>query len=57
MTVWPLVSMTAACKRSKYAHFKGFSLLAYLADNEGNILDDYVSRYIVSVMCRFRLKK
>jgi len=44
--------MTAACRQSKQAHFNGFSLLAYLTDNEGNKFgDDYVSRYIVSVMC------
>ena len=46
------MSMTAACKRSKYAHFKGFSLLAYLTDNEGNILDDYVGWWRGSVVER-----
>jgi len=30
------MSMTAAWWRSKYAHFNGFSLLAYLTDKEGN---------------------
>ena len=42
------MSMTAPCMRSK-AHFNGFSLLAYLTDNEGRptkFLDDYLSRHI-----------
>jgi len=40
------MSMTAPCMRSK-AHFNGFSLLAYLTDNEGTkFLDDYLSRHI-----------
>jgi len=47
-----LSSMTAACRRSMQAHFNGFSLLAYMTDNEGNkFWDDYVSQYIVSAIC------
>ena len=31
----PLRSMTAACRRSKVAHFSGFTVLAYLTDEKG----------------------
>jgi len=52
------MSMTTACGRPKQAHFYGFSLLAYLADNERNkFWYNYVSRYTVSGMCWLRFEK